>query len=179
MWLWGKKKSVTWFYNQCSCVTMWERKKKPQISPNRLSRGEDGWRVKRAEEGGLLPTSCRVRLPSRATIKRWQSGLWGGSPALLTCPLHGEQGTGSAELRGHALGLPGTLTVPGWLTGPRKPYSELRAIVDWEGKDVIIVKLERIYCYSLIGQWNCEILRRKEEWGVHSWGADLPERLGN
>lgn len=160
------------------CNYVGEKKEAPDLSKSALK----GWRRVKSEKGRRRwsPTHLLQGAPSQPghhqEMTEW---LVGGLLALLTCPLHGEQGTGSTGLRGHALGLPGTLTVPGWLTGPRKPYSELRAIVDWEGKDVLIVKLERIYCYSLIGQWECEILRWKEEWGVHSWGVDLPERLGN
>lgn len=126
LWRWNtlsfgvvvKKKSVTIFCSQCSYVTFCGKKR----SPWSLQICSQGWRWVKSEKDRGSFSSTHVY--SQAGYHQHDDRVaCGEDPAPLTCPLQGEQGTGSAGLREGALFLLEMLAVLEQLTSPPRPYS--------------------------------------------------------
>ena len=76
------------------------------------------------KRGSFFSTQVLWAAPSQAGYHQHDDRVaCGEDPAPLTCPLQGEQGTGSAGLREGALFLLETLSVLEQLTSPLRPYS--------------------------------------------------------
>lgn len=133
-----------------------EKKEAPDLSKSAL-KGEDGWRVKRAGEGGLLPPPVGCAFPTGPPSRDDRVACGG---LVSSADL---QGTGSAGLRVRALWLPGILTVLEWLLSAESHHGlrRKRCLNSKPGKSLLLFSdtLSRTW-----GHWECEILRRKEEW---------------